>query len=261
MVALLFEDTKLNLADLSIALSDLGISPGEHVLTHSSLKSVGHVEGGAATVVTALREAVGPDGTALFPTHTWGPNQNPDNPPAFDARTARSVVGLVSETARTMPGGIRSLSPTHSVVAFGAQAEWLCGAHHRSLTPCGVDSPYERLCQVGGKILLLGCDHESNTSLHMVEELADLPYQMIPGFAEYAITGIDGQPVQIRARFHAWGTPRCFNRIEPMLVASGAQFNGKVGNAEARLIDAAKTRDLVLEKLLEDPDYLKAARG
>jgi len=247
------------LAELISAFRDLGITRGENVLTHSSLKSIGDVEGGAATVVAALREAVGPEGTAMFPAHTWGRNQNPDNPPAFDARASRSVVGLVSETARTTPGGIRSLSPTHSVVAFGEQAEWLCGAHHLADTPCGVDSPYDRLCLVGAKILLLGCDHESNTSLHMVEELANLPYHMIPGFAEYTITDIDGHPVQVRARFHAWGTPRFFNRVEPMLIACGAQIHGKIGNATARLIDSARMRDLVLEKLAEDPNYLIVA--
>lgn len=249
----------MNILDLVVAFKELGISPGDYVLTHSSLKSIGHVEGGAATVVAALREAVGREGAALFPTHTWGPNQNPGNPPAFDARTSPSVVGLVSETARTMPGAIRSLSPTHSVVAFGAKAEWICGAHQLSETPCGVHSPYERLCAVEGRILLLGCDHECNTTLHMVEELAGLPYHMIPGYAEYAVTGTDGEPVVIRARFHAWGSPRCFNRIEPMLVEAGAQVSGKVGEATARLIDAAKMRDLVLDRLKADPDFLIAA--
>lgn len=252
---------QVNLTELIEAFRSLGIKRGDHVLTHSSLKSIGHVEGGAATVIAALREAIGDEGTAVFPAHTWGRNQTPDNPPAFDARSSRSVVGLISETARTTPGGIRSLSPTHSVTAFGALAAHLCSGHQFSPTPCGFDSPYDRLWRAGGKILLLGVDHESNTSIHMLEEELDLPYQMMPGFADYAIIDIEGNPVQVRARFHAWGAPRCFNRVEPLLLEARAQVTGKVGNATARLIDVAEMRRGILAKLAEDPEFLIAAKG
>lgn len=237
-------------------LRRLGLREGDHVLTHSSLKSLGQVDGGAETVIGAIRTCVGPTGTAIFPTHTWAPGQGPDTPPAFNARTSPSVVGLISETARRTPGGVRSLSPTHSVVAFGGQAEFITGGHHRSPTPVGSDSPYDRLGQVGGKILLLGVDHERNTTLHMMEELLGFAYHMIPGAATYDIFDADGNPVTVTARFHLWGAPRNFNGVEPMLLAEGAQVNGTVGNATARLVDAARMRELVLARLAEDPDYL-----
>ena len=45
----------------------LGIRPGDTVLVHSSLKSLGPVPGGAETVIQGLLKALGDEGTLLFP--------------------------------------------------------------------------------------------------------------------------------------------------------------------------------------------------
>ena len=54
--------------DVVKALEELGIKKGDSILTHSSFKSLGEVENGAATVVQGFLEAVGPEGTVIFPT-------------------------------------------------------------------------------------------------------------------------------------------------------------------------------------------------
>jgi aminoglycoside N3'-acetyltransferase len=54
--------------ELTADLLKLGIAPGDTLFIHSSLKSLGYVEGGAAAVVRALQDAVGPQGTLLIPT-------------------------------------------------------------------------------------------------------------------------------------------------------------------------------------------------
>ena len=60
----------LDRADISDDLASLGLRAGHHVLVHSSLSSLGHVDGGAETVVRALLDVVGPTGTVLVPTLT-----------------------------------------------------------------------------------------------------------------------------------------------------------------------------------------------
>lgn len=238
-------------------LRQLGVAPGDHVLMHSSLSRIGRVEGGANTVVSALIEAVAPGGTALFPAHHGHPGISPENPPVFDVRTTPTLsIGAIPEAARLRPGAQRSLEPTHSVTAFGARAAWFLNGHELCETPCGPGSPYDRLCEAGGKILLLGCDQESNTSLHMIEELFPVPYHMLPGVGIMRVTGYDGVERQLPMRFHRWGVPRCFMRIDPELTRESIQRTGLVGAAHCRLIDAAGMRNYVLARLREDPYLL-----
>ncbi|HEY3268771.1 MAG TPA: AAC(3) family N-acetyltransferase [Armatimonadota bacterium] len=238
-------------------LRALGIREGDSVLTHSSLSRIGHVEGGAETVVAALVEAVGPSGTALFPAHTGHPDISPANPPVFDVRTSPVLgLGIIPETARRFPGAVRSLQPTHSVTAIGARAVWFTEGHERCFTSCGEGSPYARLCEANGKILLLGCDHESNTSIHMVEELADVPYHMLPGEGIMRITDADGIEHRIPGRFHRWGIPRDFMRLDPEMTSAGIQTIGHIGQAESRLVDARRMRDFLLDWLAKDPNVL-----
>jgi hypothetical protein len=49
-------------ADLVDGFHRVGVRQGDYLEVHSSLSSFGHVEGNTETVVSALLEAVGPDG-------------------------------------------------------------------------------------------------------------------------------------------------------------------------------------------------------
>jgi aminoglycoside 3-N-acetyltransferase len=93
----------------------------------------------------------------------------------MDVRRSVCWTGRIPETARLRPDARRSLHPTHSVVALGAQATRYASNHERSSTPCDVWSPYHRLIDERGKILLLGVSQQSNTMLHCLEELAGVP--------------------------------------------------------------------------------------
>src|ERR1700761_2690949 len=51
-------------------LRALGVRPGEILLTHSSMKSLGWVCGSRAAVVRGLLDALGPDGTLVVPAQS-----------------------------------------------------------------------------------------------------------------------------------------------------------------------------------------------
>ena len=124
---------------LAADLAALGVRPGSTLLVHASLKPVGYVAGGPHAVVLALRDALGPDGTLVVPTHTpdnsdpaeW---QNPPVPPGwwpvirehmpgFDpAVTPSRWMGAVAEVVRTWPGAQRSDHPQVSFAALGRLA-------------------------------------------------------------------------------------------------------------------------------------------
>lgn len=94
--------------DLLQDLADMGLTGQETILIHSSMKSIGPVDGGADTVLDALMEFFRP-GLLLLPTHTWR-TINAANP-VFDVCTSPCCVGILSELFRQCPGVVRSLHP------------------------------------------------------------------------------------------------------------------------------------------------------
>ena len=242
-------------------LREWGLGPGDAVLTHSSLSSFGHVEGGADAVIDAIIEAVSPGGTVLFPTLTGSEALSPDNPPVFDVSNTPCWTGKIPETARKRPGFVRSCHPTHSVCAFGEKAEWFTESHEFSPTPCGIGSPYDKLVQSGGLILLIGVTHDSNTTMHYIEEIAEVPWHMQPGTALSTIKFADGRIAQIPVSLHKYGTPRDFTRLEREMLAKGIQVNGKIGESTVRLVKAREMVELVLKELRLDSGILLTDSG
>ena len=67
----------LSQAEIVAGLRRLGVAPGDALEVHSSLRSLGRVAGGAASVIRALQEAVGPTGTLIMPAYPVGPGLAP----------------------------------------------------------------------------------------------------------------------------------------------------------------------------------------
>jgi aminoglycoside 3-N-acetyltransferase len=243
--------------DIAQGLRRLGLESGAIALVHSSLSSFGHVQGGAETVIDALLETVGPGGTVLVPTLTGSETLSAENPPLFDPATTPCWTGRIPERFRQRPQAVRSLHPTHSVAAIGDQAQALTEGHEYSITPCGPDSPYGRLAQAGGVILLLGVTHSCNTALHYVEESVGVSYHMQTGLAAAQIVR-GGQTHTIHVMLHRYGAPRNFERLEPALRERGIQRDGQIGQAQVRVIDARQMVELTRQALLQDPTLLLA---
>ena len=56
--------------DIERGLREIGLREGDLIVVHSSLSSFGYVVGGPDTVIDALLESVGPNGTVIMPAHT-----------------------------------------------------------------------------------------------------------------------------------------------------------------------------------------------
>ena len=52
-------------------LREVGLEKSDAVMVHTSLKRMGYVCGGAQTVIEALMEVVGENGTIMMPTQSW----------------------------------------------------------------------------------------------------------------------------------------------------------------------------------------------
>jgi aminoglycoside 3-N-acetyltransferase len=174
-------------ADIARGLRALGVAAGDTVCIHSSMKSLGLVIGGPRAIVEVLVAAVSPDGTVMMPTYSgelsdpaeW---RYPPVPvdrldeiraqmPAYDpVRTPTRGLGQVAEYFRTYPDVARSPHPQSSFAALGARAMELVSDHPYD-NRFGPQSPLGRLCDVGGKVLLLGAPYDTVSLFHMIQHL------------------------------------------------------------------------------------------
>lgn len=242
--------------DIVRDLQNLGLSAGDIVLVHSSLSSLGYVEGGPETVIDALLETLGPQGTLLMPSfQSGGEHALTRQDCEFDIRTSRSELGIITEKFRLRPGVIRSLNPTHCTAGIGPKAADILQDHQYCTVSVGKNSPYDKLTKMGGKILLLGVTHESDTTLHFVENTNGAPTLSQEKF-EPTVIDTDGRCWIVPMYPHMPGLKRKYGIVEDLLLNAGVQRNGPVGAATARLIDAGKMADLVGREIRKNPVFL-----
>lgn len=233
-------------------LWQLGLPTGSTAMVHSSLRAFGQVPGGADTVIEALLASLGDAGTLLMPALSYM-SVTPSHP-VFDLRTTPSCVGIIPEAFRQRAGVHRSMHPTHSVCGLGRLAAELLSGHDRDQTPCGAHSPFHRLPETDGFILMLGCGLEPNTSMHAVEELVTPPY-LFSGPIVYTLTNAEGHTRQkeyIPHGFRGWA--QRYDRIANLLSAPDLR-TGNVANAPCHLIRAKALWSAALAALRQDPLY------
>lgn len=226
-------------------LRALGICPGERLMVHSSLSSLGYVEGGAPAVIEALLEVLGPAGTLMVPTFTHSATEY------FDPLESPSKNGAITEAARLRRGARRSLHPTHAVTVIGPDAEELladdlkCGALGKG---CALD----RLAKKGGRILLLGVNHLANSVIHVGEDYAGDPDRTKRWSPENPKRVILKHPKRGEEEVlltSMMGSTVSFERMEGELRKRGQLVEGRIGEAVCQLmkgqdvIDA--TRDIL----------------
>lgn len=180
-----------------MALDQAGLPEGAAVLIHTSLKSIGYVEGGAEAVVDALIEAVVERrrGTLVLPTFSIdGTMHNTlSSGRVFDVRTTPSNLGAIPEVLRRRPGVARSVHPSHSFAALGPLATWLTEAHHLAGSNFGANTPMVRLLEKHGYLMGIGTHLGNVTFYHCLEDLLDdFPVTVYSEDSPFAVTCIDG---------------------------------------------------------------------
>jgi aminoglycoside 3-N-acetyltransferase len=239
------EHVVVSAEEIVAGLRHLGLNESSSVLVHSSLRSFGHVDGGAHAVCRALVDTCG---TVLMLAGSWDHTGDLPAPPGlirphnafynaeswegFDDALARATafnldlpvarwLGRVAETLRLSFSHERSAHPLLSFLAVGTHARRLIAAQ-RTDWPLG---PIQALADLDGHVLLLGVSHTSNTTIHLAEQL--LGRSLFYRYAK-AGPGVWMELPNISGHSHS------FDEIEPELAAFTAET--RIGNCRARLI-------------------------
>lgn len=244
-------------------LQSLMPDQGSIVMVHCRMSALGHVVGGAETVMRALLDVVGPDGTLMAysgwqdlpPGSLDALNEETrrayiEEHPVYDPRVglARRGHGRIAEALRTWPGAHHSGHPEAGVAAVGRLADTLTASHSYD-DAYGTGTPYARLVELGGQVVLLGAPLDTVTLVHHAEAVARVPDKR---------RVIYGAPVLVDGR-RLWRTfsdidtgdgALPYERVlgeEPYVehiarsaLAAGAGRSAPVGGATAHVFDAQR---------------------
>lgn len=232
---------------LQAQLKDMGIQPTDTVVIHTSMHAIGPVEGGPDGVIDAIREYL-QEGMLIIPTHTWH-TVTPENP-VYDVRTTPSGLGIIPNTAAFRKDGVRSLHPTHSMWVCGKGAEDYVKGEENAPSPTPVGFCWDKLADIGAKILLIGVDNTKNTFIHAIDEHAKLPDRIGTTSDTYTIIDHNGNTITncqypllcSKTEDISW----FYGNFEKPLLDMGVQKFGKFGNAVVRIMDAMAARNLIM---------------
>lgn len=185
----------LDRAEIRSDLSMLGLPVGSTYLIHSSLRRVGPLANGLATLAEALQDVLGPRSTIVVPTFTarnstttrrfrrlvagMTPEQiaaEEAKIEAFDrTKTPAQEVGAFAEFIRQHPEAVRSDHPQTSFTALGPAATELTRDHALDCH-LGERSPLAKLYTADAIVLLLGDGLEDVcTCFHLAEHRLPTP--------------------------------------------------------------------------------------
>jgi len=266
---------------LAADLRSLGVAAGDVVMVHASVRAIGEIAGGPDEIHLALRDALTADGTLLmyascpqYVDEVGRGNLSPleerellEKLPAFDAATARAARdnGTLVEFFRTYAGA-RVNEHVARFVAWGRHAAYLFSSQPWNYA-FGRDSALDRFVALDGKILLLGCDHDTVTFLHYVEHIADIADKRVARFK--VPVRENGRRVwrdmeeydTSAAGAHANWPDRFFARIVDSYLAASRNRGGPVGDAPSFLFPARELLGFampLMERIAVDRD---AANG
>jgi aminoglycoside 3-N-acetyltransferase len=251
------------LESLATQFAALGLTPGRPVLVHTSLRRIGPVDGGADTVLAALRRVLGPGTSIVVPAQT--PDNSTTSPvfraatsglrpeevrryiagiEGFDPGTTPSFgMGALAERVRLDPAAVRSVHPQTSFAAVGPDAAELMRVHELE-SHLGDRSPLGALYRADGVALLLGVDYAACTAFHLAEYR--MPQRRVRRYQCFVRTG--GQ--RLECGFTGLDLDDSdFRELGAALEldAGPAVTRGPVGHTEARVLSIRRSVDFAVD--------------
>jgi aminoglycoside 3-N-acetyltransferase len=234
---------------------DLGVRPGSALMVHSSLFSLGYIEGGVDGFYKTLINYLGPEGTLIVPAFTYSFRRNQ----IFDKLNSPpdKNIGVFSSLLLQKPNAFRSSDPMFSLAAIGARASELL---ERDSNLCfGTGSIYSRLFDENITFMAIGITYSTGlTGFVHLEKLAKVPYREDQEFSGISIAD-DGQAFQDSAihysrREDVFGsTITKREHVGSVLEKKGACRALTYGYGRHLCLEGHPWRDIVLDELEKNP--------
>jgi aminoglycoside 3-N-acetyltransferase len=250
---------QLDEAKILQALQSCGEFKADLLFVHSSLSACGSIDGGPATVISALSKWISDGAVLALPTHTWSYPDKTGVAPVYDFAATPSVVGTITNYYWQQPGIVRSLHPSHSLAVSGPTAESLLAGHESCETPCGAGTPYLRIAEGNSSVLMFGATLDSYTLYHTAEDAAEVPYLYAPEQVTLRSKGRDGIVRAIRMWRQDMSVARRFEATVDWASDEGLLVRRKLGLSELLYIPSARAlHEAVVSKMRQDPLFLVA---
>jgi aminoglycoside 3-N-acetyltransferase len=221
-------------------------------VVHSSFRRLRRILDTPDEAIDAILECLGPAGDLVLPTFNY---TSPLPEPCYDPEETPARTGIIVEIGRKRPEARRSLHPTHSVAVIGPHAEELTRGHLEGRA-LGIDSPLDRLARSGGKVLLLGVGHTSNSTIHVAEEHAGVPkVPLSDPLPRARVRRPDGSMIEHRLD----PSPSCgiaFGGAEYVLRREGLIRDARAGSCRVQLMHGQDVIDRVGDLIRREPKVL-----
>lgn len=244
----------LTFAQLVSEFRALGLCAGDVLLVHSSYKSFGGVDGGPPTVIDALLEALGPEGTLIMPTFNFDFTKGKP----WDVRTTPSQMGVLTELVRTDPRAKRVFHPIYSFAVIGKYADYLGGLRYKSSYER--NSIFGKLRDLDGKIMVIGLSYtNSMTFFHHIEQMEGVDYRFLKQFTGQ-VTDENGNTYpdtfEMLVRDIDRGVVTEVNPMGALMEQAGIVKIRKIGEADVKLMKANEVYEFTAREMKRDPHLL-----
>ncbi len=165
-------------------------------------------------------------------------------------------MGLISEIFRRKKGVLRSLHPTHPILASGKNAEWIVADHVNCIFPCGKDTPFDKFRSLKGKILFFDVPFRTFTFIHHIEDIIkdSLPFPLYTS-EPFVAKMIDYEGNEFNMRTFAFGQTAVQRRrpevLEKNLLKRNMLIKRRIGKTILMLVTAEDTISCT-NKMLEN---------
>lgn len=247
----------LTAADVSAALQQLGLGPGDTIFAHSGLSAFGFPQLRRQELTDALLDCffavIGPHGTLAMPTFTYSFCRGE----IYDPITSASRMGALNERLRCREGSRRTPHPLFSAAVAGCYRDPFCRIDEDSFGPRSI---FAHLHGADGWLVFFGVSPQFMTFVHYAEQARGVDYRQFKEF--YGQVRLGKTLAAGRATFYCrrldWNVETNLDRLRDDLAAAGEMRTVTLGGAAIAAIRARDAFNQILRGLDRDQYYLLA---